>query len=375
MSRASCDDGPTNDVTDVSGALKGDEDPRNRPKAAQNALEQVRERSKPKDEEGLPERAQVELEAPGDEADASAASESVEVDGNRPRKLRETSEREQERSEPKEEANSPGRPGEEPDEPSGETAVPDDVHSTQEGPRGVTSDVGGGTNAPCRDTGPGGLVGEQVEPRDVEGVWSQKMVVNRVEYDGTGPRSDGSERGVETNAQCRHTGPGGRLGERDGLGDVEDDLERRSDGDGDQTDEGRGGKDGAMSGARRDSKRVDTTPLTAGEMGQHGRRKRETADVPEASTPPTIDHRRPTNHPNPPRRRGRLKTRPTSISTRRRTYQVIRMRQDHIGWIRGVGDVVYGLKTVGESSQGAIRADEATGVDRARPHARTVQGH
>ena len=37
-------------------------------------------------------------------------------------------------------------------------------------------------------------------------------------------------------------------------------------------------------------------------------------DVPRPSAAPTDDHRLPTDHPNPPRRRGRLKSRPGKIS-------------------------------------------------------------
>ena len=343
LSRASCDDGPTNDVTDVSGALKGDEDPRNRPKAAQNALEQVRERSKPKDEEGLPERAQVGREAPGDEADASTASEDVEVDGNQPTKLWNASEQVNERSKRKFGEDSPGRPGEEPEEPGGETAVKDDAHTYQGSPRGDTSDGGAGTNAPSRDTGPGGHRGEEEASRVVEGVRDRVKVVNGAGYDGTRPRSDGSERDVEPNAQCRRTGPLGHRGERDGLGDVEDDLERRSDGEGDEMDGEPGGKGGAMSGARRDSKRVETGPLAEDETDQHGERKRTTGDAPRPSTQPTKRPRRPTDHPNPPRRRGRLKMHPRRISTRKWTYQVTGTRRGRIGRIGPFGDVVHGL--------------------------------
>ena len=164
-------------------------------------------------------------------------------------------------------------------------------------------------DAPSRDRDPRGHRGEQGESEVIEGVQDRANVVHGAGYDGTQPMGDGNARGGDTKPPGRDRCPGGRLGEQDESGDVEGDLERRSDGEGDEMDWEPGGKDGAMSGARHDSKQVDTTPLTAGEMGQHGR----------------------------------LKTRPTSISTRRRTYQVIRMRQDHIGWIRGVGNVVYGL--------------------------------
>ena len=289
-SRASCDDAPTRAETDALGAPKGDEDPRKRPKAAQNESDRVRERSERRDEENSPRRTQDEPDAPGDEAEASTASKGIEDGGTRPRKLRETSKQVSKRSEGSSQKNSPGRPGEEPEEPGGETAVPGDAYTYQEGPRGDASDDGGDANPPSRDRG-----------------------------------------------------PGGRLGERDELGDVEGDLERQSDGDGDGMEGRRGSKDGATSGARRDSKRVETRPLAEDETDQHGQRKRTTGDAPRPSTPPTIDPRRPTDHPNPPRRRGRLKTRPRRISTRRWTYQVTRTRRGRIGRIGCVKHVVHGL--------------------------------
>jgi hypothetical protein len=91
---------------------------------------------------------------------------------------------------------------------------------------------------------------------------------------------------------------------RDESGDVEGGRERQSDGDGYETNGIRGGEDGATSGARSNSKRVDTGPLAEDEASQYKRRKRESAGVPELYTPPPIHHRRPCTHPNPPRRRG-----------------------------------------------------------------------
>ena len=136
-SRASCDDGPTSDVTD-----------------------------------------------------ASRASEGVEDDGNRPKKLRKTLERVSKRSEPKEREDSRGRLGDEPDEPGGETGVPGDCQTSQKRPRNVSN-----------------------------------------------------ERVDEANTSHRDRGPGSDPGDR----------ERQSDGDVDEMDGRRGGKDGATSGTRRDS--------------------------------------------------------------------------------------------------------------------------
>ena len=246
-----------------------------------------------------------------DVADATAVSSRVEDDRNVPKNLQETSERVGERPERRTRENSPGRPGEEPEEPGSETAIPDGVHGVQELPRRVRN-----------------------------------------------------ERVDETNAPCRANWPGGHGGEQIGWGDIEGDQERQSDGDGDQRGGRRGGKDGATSGARRDPKRVETTPLAAGETGQHGRRNRRTTDVPETSKPPPIHPRWPTDHPNPPRRRGRLKSRPRRVSNPRKTYQVTRACQGRIGRIGRVVHVVYEPEMVQESPQGAIREDEAAGLDR-----------
>jgi hypothetical protein len=259
---ASFDDGLTRGEADASGASEGVEDDGNLSMNLRNASEHERERSRRRNRDYSPKRAQYEQDPPGDKAVVSTASGLDEDPRNRPRKLCNTSERADEALEHRSREDSPGTAPDEPDEPGGETAVPGDAHSTQEGPR-------------CKANGGGG----------------------------------------ETSAPRRDRGPGGRLGEQGKSGDVEEDRERQSDGNGDQECERRGGKDGATSGARRDSKRVETTPLAEHETDQHGRRKRRTADVPRPSTPHPMDHRHPTDQPNPPRRRGRLKTRSRRVST------------------------------------------------------------
>ena len=267
----------------------------------------------------------------GGETDVPGTSECIEADGNQPTKLKNTSEREHGRSKQRSRKYSPGRPGEEPEAPGGETAVQDDAQTYQDGPIGEGNQRVDDANALCRDTWPGGQMGELEGSRGVEVVRDRVKVVDGAGYDLIHPRTDGNERVVETNSQCRRTGPGGHGGEQVGWGDIEGDRERQRDGDGDQRGGRRGGQDGATSGARRDPKRVETTPLAAGETGQHGRRNRRTTDVPEASKPPSIHPRRPTNQPNPPRRRGRLKTRPRRISTRKWTYQVTRRVEGESG--------------------------------------------
>ena len=341
------------------------------PKDLENASERVDEPLEQKDEVNSPEGTLDELDAPGDEADALGASRSVEDDGGRPMKLRNASERERERSKRRSRKYSPGRPGEEPDEPDGETVVPGDVHSTQEGPRGEGNQRVDDANASDRDTQSRGCRSDQVESRGVEGVRDRQRIVDRAGYDGICPKCDRNERDGGTDARTRETGPLGHRGEQVELGGDEVDRERQSCGNGDDTDGSRGVKDGATSGTRRDSKRVETGPLAENETSQHEQRERKTAHVPRRSTPPTIDPRQPIDHPNPPRRRRRLKTNPRGVSTRRRTYQDTRTRRDRIGRIRGIGDVVYRLEMAGKYFRGAVRTDEATGVDRGRPRVRT----
>ena len=353
--------------TDASGALGRDEDAVGRPKKLRNTSKLVSKHLEHRSREDSPGRPGEEPDDPGAKADASEASWTIKDVSKRPRKLRKPSERVSGRSKRRNRKHSPGRPGEEPDEPDGVTVVPGDVHRTQEGPRGEGNQRVDDANALCRDTWPGGQLGEmdgsrgtegdsdrasaidhaeidgigpgnernerggdanppsrdrdpgghsggQVELRVVEGGSGRHKVVDRAGYDWIHPRTDGNERVVETNAQCRDGGPGGRFGEQVGLEDIEGDRERQSDGDGDQRGGRRGRMDDATSGARHDSKRVGTTSLAEGQASQHGRHKRETADVPRTSTPATTYLRRPTDNPNPPRRRGRLKPRSTRIS-------------------------------------------------------------
>ena len=87
---------------------------------------------------------------------------------------------------------------------------------------------------------------------------------------------------------------------------------------------------GATSGARCELKRLETRSLAEEQTSQHERRKRTTAHVPRPPIPPPIPkhHRRLADHPNPPRQRGRLKSRSKSVSNPRRTYQVVQKRRD-----------------------------------------------
>ena len=124
------------------------------------------------------------------------------------------------------------------------------------------------------------------------------------------------------------------------LGDAEVDRERQSDGNGIETDGTGCRMDGATSGARRDSKRVETQPLAEVETGQHRQRNHTTAHVPQPSTPPPPYSRSPSDCMNPLQHRGRLKTKPRRVSrarSRRSTHQAIRSRQGRIGQIRAIG--------------------------------------
>ena len=239
---------------------------------------------------------------------------SVEDARNVAKKLRKALKCVRERSERKGPEDSPRRAPDEPEDLGGETDVPSVTQSYQEGPRSVRNEHVDGTKAPSRDTGPGGRLEVQGSSKDVEGNPDCAKVVEDAVYDGKRPKSVRNERDVDTKALRRVRGPGGHLVEEVRLGDIEDDRERQSDGDGDEMDGIRLGMDAATSGASGESRRLDTRPLAETDSSQHERRERGTAHVPRPSTPPTIDHRHPTDHPNPPRRRGRIKMKPRQVS-------------------------------------------------------------
>jgi hypothetical protein len=70
-------------------------------------------------------------------------------------------------------------------------------------------------------------LGLQGESRGVEVVWDHGKDVDGTGYDGIWPRHVENERVVETNPQSQDTGPGGRIGEQDEMGDVERDWKRK----------------------------------------------------------------------------------------------------------------------------------------------------
>ena len=186
-------------------------------------------------------------------------------------------------------------------------------------------------------------MGEQEASRVVEVDWDPRKVVEGARYDGVCHRSDGSARVVETNAPCRDNRPGGHIG---GPGDLEGDCEHQSDGNGVDTDGRRCRMDGTTSGPHRDLTRVEMDPLAEDETGQRRWYKRDKTDVPRPSTAPTDDHRLPADHPNPPRRCGRLKSRPRKVSNPRWTYQATRTHRGRIGRIKRAVYVIYGQEMV-----------------------------
>ena len=90
------------------------------------------------------------------------------------------------------------------------------------------------TNLQSQHARSGGRIGEQAESEVVEGDWRCKKALNGGGYDGECTRSQEDKHGVETNAHCQDTGPGGQLGEQGGPGDVKDNWKCWSDAEGDK---------------------------------------------------------------------------------------------------------------------------------------------
>jgi hypothetical protein len=319
MTAASCDVEPAEGEQDASEAPERVEDDCERPRKLPNTSERVNERSERKRREDLPERTKVESGDPDSEADVSAASGSI--------------------------------PGEEPDEPDDEAVVPDDLQNDPERPRSVSNERVDRTNAPSPDKAPGGHKDDQEALRDVEGDSDRGTVVDSAEHDGMCPSSRRNEREDKTNAPHQRNSPEGHLGEPEVSRGVEGVRDRESVVDSAEYDGRRGGKHGATSGARRDSKRVETTLLAGDEPGQHGKRKRERTDVPGPSRPPTSHPRSLTNYFDPLRRPGRMKTQPRKISRedlKRTTYRVVQRRRGRIRHIGHVGCVIYVVQVPGK---------------------------
>jgi hypothetical protein len=314
MTAASCDVEPAEGEPDASVVPEHVEDDCERQMKLRNKSECVGERWKPRCRKNSPGRPQVELDDPDDEADVLAASGRVEDDWKQPKNLRNASEHERKRSKRRSREDSPDKARGDPDRPDGETAVPGDFQRPQERPTSFSNERVDETNAPRRRNSPGSCLGEPEASRGVEGVRERGTVVDSAEHDGISPRSVRNERELETNARTRRTRPGGHMGEPKASRDVEGDWSRESGVDGVEYNGRRGDTDGATSGARCDSQRVETRPL-AGDKGQYQQVERDiTTDIPEASTPPPNDPKRPVELPNPPRRRGRMKSRPRKVN-------------------------------------------------------------
>ena len=95
---------------DIPGASEDIKDAGNEPKKLHNASELEHKRSERRDKEDAPGRARPELDDPDDEADASAASGSVEDVNKSSKKLWNTTGLQRKHSEQGEEDNSPSRP-------------------------------------------------------------------------------------------------------------------------------------------------------------------------------------------------------------------------------------------------------------------------
>ena len=92
----------------------------------------------------------------------------------------------------------------------------------------------------------------------VEGDPDCAKVVEGAGYNGKRPESVRNQRYVETSALHRVRGPGGHSDEEVESGDIGGEQERRSNGDGVEMDGIGCQMDGATSGARCNSKRVET---------------------------------------------------------------------------------------------------------------------
>ena len=222
--------------------------------------------------------------------------------GMRPRKLRKASRRVSGCLERKGRGDSPRRTPDGPDDPGGEAVVPGGVHDVQERPEDVRNERVDRTNAPSRDTGLGGRLEVQQESKGTKVDRDRRKVVKGAKYDGKCPRSMEDERDIETSAPSRDRGPGAHRGKKEASGGVEGEWVCQIDGDGVETDSTGCWMDGAMSGARHDSKRVGTQLLAGDEEGQHGRRNRMMDNAPKPSKPPTEYAIPPTDHVDDSRR-------------------------------------------------------------------------
>ncbi|KAF8119251.1 hypothetical protein EV363DRAFT_1518527 [Boletus edulis] len=264
----------------------------------------------------------------GDNADTTGPFRRHEDVMDMPSELRKASEHEREHSETMEQKNSPKRASVELTEPGCEAVVQGGYQRIQEGLRTVRNERVDRTNASNRDTRPGGHMGPRGVTRVVEGDSGHGNVVEGGAHNGIDPRSHGNERIIETRALRRGRRPGGLIEVQEARRDIERELRRGIDADGVQMDGNGDGTGAATSAAHRDSKRVETDALAEYQANQHGKPKRTKTDVPEASKPPSNHLRRSTDHANPPRRRGQLKSNPRSVNTTGLTHQATKTHRD-----------------------------------------------
>ena len=208
----------------------------------------------------------------------------------------------------------------------------------------------------------------QDELGHVERNWERETDGEGVQGVQEHPESAHVERVNNPRLRCRDPEPGGRLGEQVEPDDVGGNLSHENDGDG-VGEDGRGcWMDDATSGARCDSRRVETRPLAREQADQHGQQEREPADVPEPSTPSQTTPRRHTNHPNPPRRRGKLKTSSRNVSQTRvhkRTHRNRTATSRPIQRVEAMRMRSNGMENAGERSGGAICENGRAGGDHA----------
>ena len=196
-----------------------------------------------------------------------------------------------------------------------------------------------------------GHIDDQEALRDIEGIRDHGTVVDGTEHNGIPPSSNGSECEVETHIPCQEVEPGGHIGELKALRDVESDWDHQSDGEGNQIDGRQCRKDGAMSSAHRNSKRVERRPLATEEARQQRQYGRCVNNVPRSSMAPRKHPRHPITLPNPPRRRGQLKLRTRKIrrsTIRRSTHQVILLYQGQSRRIEHIRYIAYTVQRLGE---------------------------
>ncbi|KAF8131681.1 hypothetical protein EV363DRAFT_1296447 [Boletus edulis] len=313
------------DATGMSGSV---EDPSNVPKKPYNRPGRVSEPQSIKLEGEKGKYPSYDDVPTGDNADTTGPFRRHEDVMDMPSELRKASEHEREHSETREQKNSPKRASVELTEPGCEAVVQGGYQRIQEGPRTVRNERVDRTNASNRDTRPGGHMGPRGVTRVVEGDSGRGNVVEGGAHNGIDPRSHGNERVIETRALRRGRRPGGLIEVQEARRDIERELKRGIDADGVQMDGNGDGTGAATSAAHRDSKRVETDALAEYQANQHGKPKRTKTDVPEASKPPSNHLRRSTDHANPPRRRGQLKSNPRSVNTTGLTHQATKTHRD-----------------------------------------------